>query len=120
MITLADPYDVQLADAKASEADIAGSYGQAAFVALIDTLVQQREAFRMGARMQLELACSDLRNWAVAYAARAAAINAGTEPSDDAKTDSARWATVAGEIAMFARDWLAETVDDVRQSAADT
>jgi hypothetical protein len=58
----------------------------------------QREAFRYGARSQLEACAADLRTWAAAYAAKAADSQGNGQP----------WKQVAREVAAFARDWIAE------------
>jgi hypothetical protein len=119
MIGVTNPYNTQLEDAERSRAEIVRDYGPAAEAALVSALELQRAAFRMGARLQLEACCADLRNWTVAYDARATAIALGQEPSDDGRTDAAIWSQVAIEIRLFARDWLREAADDAGRSALD-
>lgn len=117
MIRLSSPYDVQAEDTAASRDDIVNGYGPAAHLAMEESIALQQAAFRMGARVQLEACCADLRNWAVGYQAKARAIATGAEGSDDAKTDAARWATAAAEIRSFARDWL---IDAAKAEARDS
>ncbi len=117
VIRLQSPYDVQAQDTADSTADIVNGYGVAAHQAMTEAIELQQAAFRMGATLQLQAAAADLRNWAVAYSAKARAIMDGAETSDDAKTDAARWATVAAEIRSFAKDWL---IDASKAEAGDS
>jgi hypothetical protein len=98
MIRVENPYDVLLADAETSGLAIESQYGEPALSALRASVRIQGDAFRHGARAQLDVCLADLRSWAAAYAAR----------GQSADSDRDAWTQVATEVAAFARDSAAE------------
>jgi hypothetical protein len=109
MIHVDNPYVAQRIAAETTDRrEIADGYGEATLRGLLGSLRTEAQAFEYGTRAQLMACVADLRSWAGAYRARTEAIRTGVEPSDDARTDAARWETVADEIDQFAADWLRE------------